>query len=110
MPAARRSGTTTPWAPKPAALRTTAPRLRGSVTESSATISGGSPGLGGAVEQVVGVGVLVRRDPRGEPLVHGARVIRSSSILVTSSRLMPRSAASLNASRSRPSRSAPSAT
>ena len=43
IPAARRSGTSTPWAPKPAALRTTAPRLRGSVTESSATISGGSP-------------------------------------------------------------------
>ena len=70
MPAARRSGISTPCAPKPAALRTTAPRLRGSVTESSATISGGSPQLGGPVEQVVGVGVLVRRDPRGEALVH----------------------------------------
>ena len=45
----------------------TAPRLRGSVTESSATISGTSPGRARRVEQVVGVGVLVRRDPRARP-------------------------------------------
>ena len=72
MPAARRSGTTTPWAPKPDALRTTAPRLRGSVTESSATIERRLAGLLGAGEQVVGVGVLVRRDPRREALVDRA--------------------------------------
>ena len=42
-PAARRSGTRTPWPPNAAAERTTAPRLRGSVTPSSATSSGGSP-------------------------------------------------------------------
>jgi hypothetical protein len=40
MPAARRSGRNTPCAPKAAAERTTAPRLRGSVTPSSATSSG----------------------------------------------------------------------
>ena len=54
------------------AERTTAPRLRGSVTESSATISGGSPARRGQVEQVVRVGVLVGRDLEREALVHGA--------------------------------------
>ena len=46
--------------------------MRGSVTESSATISGGSPEAAARVEQVVGVGVLVRRHPRREALVHRA--------------------------------------
>src|SRR5690606_13921967 len=41
--AERREGTTTPCAPNAPADRSTAPRLRGSVTESSATMSGGSP-------------------------------------------------------------------
>ena len=72
MPAARRSGMTTPCAPNAAALRIAAPRLRGSVTWSRATISGGSPSSLAALEQVVGVGVLVRRDPRGQPLVDRA--------------------------------------
>ena len=45
MPTARRCGTTTPWASNAAAERTTAPRLRGSVTPSSATTSGGRPEL-----------------------------------------------------------------
>ena len=40
IPAERRSGTTTPCAPKAQALRTIAPRLRGSVTPSRATKSG----------------------------------------------------------------------
>src|SRR5216684_2082876 len=39
-PAPRRAGTTTPCAPNAAADRTTAPRLRGSVTPSRATLSG----------------------------------------------------------------------
>ncbi len=39
-PADRRVGTTTPVAPNAAADRTTAPRFRGSVTPSSATMSG----------------------------------------------------------------------
>src|SRR4051812_50058812 len=43
IPTARRWGTTTPWASNAAAERTTAPRLRGSVTPSMATISGGRP-------------------------------------------------------------------
>ena len=43
IPAALRSGTTTPCPPKAATERTTAPRLRGSVTPSRATISGGRP-------------------------------------------------------------------
>src|SRR6185312_9210976 len=42
-PAARRSGTNTPCAPNAAADLITAPRLRGSVTPSSATSSGGTP-------------------------------------------------------------------
>ena len=42
IPAARRSGTTTPCAPNAAADRTTAPRFRGSVTPSSTTRKGGS--------------------------------------------------------------------
>ena len=45
MPTARRCGTTTPCAPNAAAERTTAPRLRGSVTPSMATTSGGRPEL-----------------------------------------------------------------
>ena len=72
MPADRRSGTTTPCAPKPAAERTTAPRLRGSVTPSSATTSGGRPDVGRARQQVVGVGVLVGGHPGRDALVHGA--------------------------------------
>jgi alpha-N-arabinofuranosidase len=40
-PALRRAGTTTPVAPNAAADRTTAPRLRGSVTPSRATMRGG---------------------------------------------------------------------
>ena len=110
MPAARRSGISTPCAPKPAALRTTAPRLRGSVTESRATMSGGSPMLGGPVEQVVGVGVLVRRHPGGEALVHGAAGHPVQLAAAHLEQGVPCSAASRNASRSRPSRSAPSAT
>ena len=38
MPADRRSGTTTPWPPKAATERMMAPRLRGSVMPSRATI------------------------------------------------------------------------
>jgi len=41
-PAARRAGTTTPWPPKAAVERSTAPRLRGSVTPSSATTRAGA--------------------------------------------------------------------
>src|SRR3712207_9073534 len=41
MPTERRCGTTTPCASKAAAERTTAPRVRGSVTPSNATTSGG---------------------------------------------------------------------
>ena len=110
MPAARRSGMSTPCAPNPAAERTTAPRLRGSVTESSATISGFSPISVGPHQQVVGVGVLVRRQPCGQPWCTAPVVIRSSSLRVTSIKEMPFSAANLKASRRRPSRSAPSAT
>ena len=71
-PAARRSGTSTPCAPNAPADRSTAPRLRGSVTPSSATTSGAVAGLGRGVEQVVGVGVVVRRHLDRDALVHGA--------------------------------------
>src|SRR4051795_10823730 len=89
MPTERRWGTTTPWASKAAAERTTAPRLRGSVTPSSATISGGGAGAGGgggrglrgagaegraarvagAVEQVLRVRVVVGRHLQADALV-----------------------------------------
>jgi hypothetical protein len=42
-PAERRAGTSTPLPPNAATDLATAPRLRGSVTPSSATISGGRP-------------------------------------------------------------------
>ena len=50
----------------------TAPRLRGSVTPSSITISGGSPRSSAQREQVVGVGVLVGVELGRDALVHGA--------------------------------------
>ena len=68
-PAARRDGTTTPCAPKAAADRSTAPRLRGSVTPSSATSSAGAPASSAACQQVVGVRVVVGRHLQDEPLV-----------------------------------------
>ena len=43
IPALRRSGTTTPCAPNAAADRTMAPRFRGSVTPSTATINAARP-------------------------------------------------------------------
>ncbi len=43
IPALRLLGSSTPCAPNAAAERMTAPRLRGSVTPSRATSSGGSP-------------------------------------------------------------------
>ena len=110
MPAARRSGMTTPCAPKPAALRMTAPRLRGSVTWSSTTISGGSPISGARSRRSSGWAYSYAGIRAASPWWTAPAVIRSSSPLLTSSRLMPLSEASANASRSRPSRSAPSAT
>src|SRR3954465_13758560 len=79
MPTARRCGTTTPCASNAAAERTTAPRLRGSVTPSIATSSGGRPELratagraAGGGEQVVGVRVVVRRHLQADALVQSA--------------------------------------
>ena len=94
MPAARRSGMTTPCAPKPAALRTTAPRLRGSVTESSATISGCSPLAAAASRRSSAWAYSYDGMRAARPWWTAPEVIRSSSLRVTSSRLMPRSAAS----------------
>jgi len=67
IPAARRSGTSTPCAPNAAAVRTTAPRLRGSVTPSSAT----SRGAGAASARS-------RRSSRGSA---GRRPARSGSMV-----------------------------
>jgi hypothetical protein len=66
MPAARRSGTSTPWPPKAETERTTAPRLRGSVTRDDQRVLAL---VGGGVEQVLGVRVLVRRDLQDQALV-----------------------------------------
>src|SRR3954469_18683340 len=84
MPALRRSGTTTPCAPNAAADRTMAPRFRGSVTPSTATIRAGRPEslarasrsdgcaywYGGATTPSTWrVRVLVRRDHQRQTLV-----------------------------------------
>ena len=110
IPAERRSGTSTPWAPNPAAERTTAPRLRGSVTESSATISGASWLAVAAWSRSSGWAYSYGGTRAARPWWTAPAVIRSSSARGTSSREMPRSAAVANASLRRPSRSAPSAT
>src|SRR3712207_9396239 len=69
MPTERRCGTTTPCASKAAAERTTAPRLRGSVTPSIATTSGGRAEWRGRSGRAAGgadwYGGPRRADPRG---------------------------------------------
>ena len=91
MPAARRSGMTTPCAPNAAALRIAAPRLRGSVTWSSATTSGGSPSSFARTRRSSGWAYSYAGMRAARPWCTAPVVIRSSSPLVTSSRLMPRS-------------------
>ena len=76
IPAARRSGMSTPWAPKAAAERTIAPRLRGSITPSRATISGSVSAVERGGQQVVGVGV--RRRPAAAGPRPGAPPRRSA--------------------------------
>ena len=71
-PAERRSGTITPCAPNAAAERITAPRLRGSVTPSSATSSGAVVDSRAQVEQIVQRAVLVRRHLQRDALVQHA--------------------------------------
>ena len=110
IPAERRSGISTPWAPKAAAERTIAPRLRGSVIESRATISGGVSDSIAAASRSSGWAYSNVGSCRATPWCTAPPVSRSSSTRVTSSRAMLRSAASLRMSRSRSSRSAPSAT
>ena len=92
MPAARRSGISTPCAPKPDALRTTAPRLRGSVTESRATMSGGSPCSAARSSRSSGWAYSYAGILAASPWCTAPEVSRSSSLLVISSRPMPRSA------------------
>ncbi len=70
MPAARRSGTNTPCAPKAAAERITAPRLRGSVTPSSATAAARSAPR--RRDQILERLVLERRDLQADALVQYA--------------------------------------
>ncbi len=101
-PAARRSGMTTPSAPKAAADRTTEPRLRGSVTPSRATISAARPLA--ARDQIVGVGVFVRRHREadalmGRPAARAARARPAS----TSATGIPCASASRRASAMRAS-------
>ena len=111
MPAARRSGITTPCAPKPAALRidrAEVARVGDRVERHDQRLlavrrGGARAGRRGGRTRTTG---SARRGP-------GARRRRSSGPARRGSPragCTPRSAASLNASRSRPSRSAPSAT
>ena len=72
IPAERRCGTTTPCPPNAPAERTTAPRLRGSVTPSSATIRPGVGRLRGDLEELVGMRVLVGRHGERDALVQRA--------------------------------------
>ena len=71
-PAERRSGTITPCAPKASAERITAPRLRGSVTPSSATSSGGGRRLVRGGEHVGQLAVAERRHLQRDALVQQA--------------------------------------
>ena len=68
-PAERRSGTITPCAPNATADRITAPRLRGSVTPSSATSSGAVVDSSRCRKQVGQLGVAERRHLQRDALV-----------------------------------------
>ena len=92
MPAARRSGTKTPCAPNAAAERITAPRLRGSVTPSSATSSGAGCSSAAATRSSNG-SYANGGTCRPTPWCSTPPVIRSSSARLTSSSGMPRSPA-----------------
>ena len=71
-PAERRVGSTMPWAPKATAERMTAPRLRGSVTPSSATSSGVAVDCADQVQQVRQLVVGEGRHLQGDALVQDA--------------------------------------
>src|SRR5690606_18240033 len=110
MPAARRFGTNTPWAPNAAAERITAPRLRGSVTPSSATSSGGS----GCSEAAASRSSNGRYEYGGTwspiPWCSAPPESRSSSDRLTSRIASPRSLAVRTLSLTRSSMSIPYAT
>ena len=72
MPAERRSGMITPCAPNATAERMTAPRLRGSVTPSSATSSGGVPDSAACASRSGSRGVGERRHLQRDALVQDA--------------------------------------
>ncbi len=110
IPALRRCGTTTPWAPKAAADRITAPRLRGSVTPSRATSSASSPEFLAISSRSSGCAYSYGGICSARPWWVALCVNRSSSGRETSSTEMPRSAASWTASLTRSSASMPRAT
>src|SRR5690606_8328322 len=110
MPALRRWGSSTPWAPNAAAERMTAPRLRGSVTPSSAMISGGSPESRAAATRSSGCAYWNGGTWRPSPWCTAPPVLRSSSSRGTSRIEIPLSAASCTASLTRSSASMFSAT
>ena len=87
-----------------------APRLRGSITPSRATISGSVSAARASASRSSGWAYAYAGSCRATPWCTAPPVSRSSSARVTSSSPVPRSAASLRMSRSRSSRSAPSAT
>src|SRR6476469_5230694 len=105
-----RCGNSTPFAPNAAAERITAPRLRGSVTPSSATSSGGSVESWANLSRSSGWAYSNGGICSARPWCSAPPVRRSSSGLLTSSTEMPRSAASRTASVTRSSASTPSCT
>ena len=84
-PAERRSGTTTPFAPNAPAERSTAPRLRGSVTPSSATMSGFVRWSDAASSRSSGSAYTYGGTWMATPWWMAPSVSRSSSALETSS-------------------------
>ncbi len=104
-PAARRSGTTTPCAPNAPAERSTAPRLRGSVTPSSATTNGAAPARRAAASTASRSAYSYGGTCIATPWWARPSVILSSSARVTSASGRCRSVVSLRISRTRSSTS-----
>ncbi len=109
-PAERREGTRIPWAPKAVAERAMAPRLRGSVTLSSAMISGTSAASRARSTRSSGWAYSYGGSWSARPWWTAPSVSLSSLSRLTSSRAMPRLAAILIASRIRSSLSTRCAT
>ena len=110
IPAERRSGTSTPCAPNAAAERTIAPRLRGSVTPSTATSSGACPESAAIRSRSSGWAYSYGGTCRARPWWMAPPVSRSSSGRDVSISAMPREATVCTASLTRSSAGMPWAT